>query len=115
MAIDWKSAYASLQKSAEAEFPPACLHYLLQVLRTVQPANAEKKTTPMELTSHFRRQSRKDFGPLLPMVLQEWRMAGPAEFGRGMVLLGRMGCLNLEPSDTLESFIGDDPRTFLDA
>ena len=115
MSLDWKAAYAALQKTAETKFPPACLQYLLQVLRSAQPSESGPSLTPSALTLHFRRQSKQDFGPLLPMVLQDWGLLRPENFGQAMLLLGRQGCINLDPADTIESFSGEDPRSFLDA
>jgi len=101
--LDWKSVYAAMHRDGEAAFPPAALHYVLQIVR----ASAKTDTRPEALIATFRRALRNDFGPLLGDVVTEWNIRNPADFGRAILLLGKYRCLSLEPSDTAEAFAAD--------
>ncbi len=103
MALDWKNAYAKMQAGGEAAFPPACLHYVLQLCRSPRP-NSGSVLTPEEFTGLFRKQAKRDFGSLMASVLEDWGLQSPQDLGKAVVLLGRYGCLSLEPTDTVESF-----------
>jgi uncharacterized repeat protein (TIGR04138 family) len=111
---DWKNAYAGLQKKGEAEFPPACLHYVLQATRLAFRERGNKGLTPNELIGVFRQRLRRDFGPLLAAVLEDWGLRAPEDLGKAVLLLGRAGCLIPGPEDTLAAY-GADSRGFSDA
>ena len=104
--LDWKTVYATMHERGEADFPPAGLYYVLQLSRQASRARDSRPVTPNELYEDFSRQTRRDFGPMAPDVLEEWSLNTPGNFGRAVVLLGRHGCLTLEPSDTIEAFEG---------
>jgi uncharacterized repeat protein (TIGR04138 family) len=107
VALDWKTAYAEMHAKGEADFPPACLHYLLQLNRMAFRNQSGRALTPAELVEAFRKQTRRDFGPLQGKVCEDWGMRGPADLGRAILLMGRYGCLSLDSSDTVESFAMD--------
>ncbi len=112
MARDWKGAYAGMHARGEADFPPACLYYVLQLNRQISRERSGRPMTPEELTEYFRKRIRIDFGPLANRVLQEWGPT-PEHLGRAVVLLGRHGCLKLDATDTAASFAADS-RSFID-
>jgi uncharacterized repeat protein (TIGR04138 family) len=103
LALEWKSVYASMHAQNEAAFPPAGLHYVLQLSRGLYRAHS-RDVAPAELLEEFRKQTRRDFGPLLPTVLEDWGLKGSENLGKAVSLLGRYGCLTLEPGDTVEAF-----------
>jgi uncharacterized repeat protein (TIGR04138 family) len=108
--LDWKSVYASMHRDGEAAFPPAALHYVLQLVRKRAGTQAGANTellTPASIITTFRGSVRGDFGPLTREVLDEWKLRTPEELGKAVLLLGRYRCLTLEPSDTLEAFAID--------
>jgi len=113
VARDWKTAYAEMHARGEAEFPPAGLHYLLEIIRNSARERGEKHLASGEFSEYFRKRIRNDFGPLTNSVLREWGLAHPKDLGRALNLLGRHGCLKLDDSDTPESFAMDS-RTFLE-
>jgi uncharacterized repeat protein (TIGR04138 family) len=103
MPLDWKTAYASMHTEHRAAFPPAGLHYVLQLNRKL--FNAHHRTiTPAELWQEFGKHTRRDFGPLVAQVLSDWKLGTPEDLGNAVVLLGSYGCLTLEPTDTVEAF-----------
>ena len=104
MAADWKSAYADMQVRGEAAFPPAGLHYVLQLTRLAAQVHEGHAITPEQLLEDFRRQTRRDFGALVSTVLEDWKFHSPEDLGRAVVLLGQYGCLTLDAADTVESF-----------
>ena len=104
--LDWKSVYAAMHHDGEAAFPPAALHYVLQLVRK-STVNANTPLTPDAIITTFRGSVRSDFGPLTRGVLDEWNLRTPEELGRAVLLLGRYRCLSLEPTDTLEAFALD--------
>ena len=108
--LDWKSVYATLHRDGEAAFPPAALHYVLQLIRQRVPKEAGSGSTPLTpeaIITTFRVSVRKDFGPLTREVLDEWNLRTPDQLGKAVLLLGRYQCLSLEPSDTQEAFAAD--------
>ena len=104
MAADWKSAYAEMHLRGEAVFPPAGLYYVLQLTRQTVQTREDRVASPGQLLEDFRKQIRRDFGTLASRVLQDWEFHSPEDLGRAVVLLGRYGCLTLEPADTVEAF-----------
>jgi uncharacterized repeat protein (TIGR04138 family) len=109
MPLDWSSAYADMHAKGEALRPPACLHYVLEgVHRAARESGAPDGTlTPDEIIAGFRARARRDFGPLLHDVLEDWGLRSPAELGEAVLLLGRFGLLTLSPGDTPEAFAAD--------
>jgi len=103
MALDWKTAYASMHAHNEATFPPAGLHFVLQLSRQIYRSH-NRAVTPAELLEEFRKKTRRDFGPLEQQVLDDWGIHTPEDLGKAVALLGRYGCLTLEPTDTVEAF-----------
>ena len=110
--LEWKSVYAAMHRDGEAVFPPAALHYILQLVRKhggtpPSPDTAPPPLTPKAIITTFRKSIHSDFGPLSREVLEDWKLRTPGELGRAVLLLGRYHCLSLEPSDTLEAFGAD--------
>ncbi len=103
MPLDWKTVYASMHARNEATFPPAALHYILQLSRRLYDAH-HRAVTPAELCGEFHGTTLRDFGALLPCVLEDWGLNSAEDLGRAVALLGRYGCLTLEPTDTVEAF-----------
>ena len=104
--LDWKSVYAAMHRDGEAAFPPAALHYVLQLVRK-RTTSGSTPLTPEAIITTFRVSVHSDFGPLTREVLEEWNLRTPEQLGRAVLLLGRYHCLTLEPSDTLEAFLAD--------
>lgn len=105
----WSAAYARLHREGLAEFPPACLHYVLELVRRV--SHEEGPPGPAALTAAFRAATRDDFGPLRRDVLDEWGVRRPAALGRAVALLGHAGCLILDEEDA-PAFYAADARAF---
>lgn len=106
MSIAWKEAYAAMHRDGAADFPAAALLYVLELTRA-EARNRGAAVPPGELVAAFRRAARGDFGPLLPRVLEDWGLARPEDLGRAVMLLGRYGCLSLDPGDSVDAFAGD--------
>ena len=104
MALDWKNAYAGIQARGEAAYPPAGLHYLLQVCRQASTRTEGRPLTPEELVKNFHQAARRDFGSLKNRVLEDWSLRSAEDLGKAVVLLGSCDCLLLEPTDTVEAF-----------
>jgi uncharacterized repeat protein (TIGR04138 family) len=102
----WKAAYASLYREGSADFPPACLHYVLELVRRVS-RDRGTTLTPAETTRAFRDAIRADFGALAGEVLADWELRTPQDLGHAVELLGRYGCLTLDSEDTPEHFALD--------
>ena len=100
---DWKTAYEAMHDRGEAVFPPAGLHYVLQLSRQIFRAR-NRPVTPSELLGEFRKQTRRDLGPMVAQVLENWGLKTSEDLGKAVILLGRYGCLTLEPADTIEAF-----------
>lgn len=105
-AAGWKTAYAAMHQDGAADFPPACLHYVLDMVRGAA-RDGEGSLTPAATIAAFRRSTRADFGPLADEVLADWEMRTPENLGRAVTLLGRYGCLALDAGDTAENFAAD--------
>ena len=104
MALNWKSTYALMHAKGKADFPSACLYYVLEITRQGYQHRSNQPSTSSELIQDFRKKTKADFGPLLSMVLEEWNMKMPSDLGKAVMLLGSFGCLHLTSQDTLESF-----------
>ncbi len=104
--LEWKTVYATLHGDGEAAFPPAALHYVLQLVRK-RAGSVSTPLTPEAIITTFRVNVYNDFGPLTYEVLDEWNLRTPEQLGKAVLLLGRYRCLSLEPSDTLEAFATD--------
>lgn len=111
MPLDWTSAYADLHAQGEATFPPACLRYVLDGVLAEARAGArdggDGHVTPARIVARFRARAQRDFGALLPEVLEGWNLTTPAELGEAVRLLARQGLLTLSPEDTPEAFAED--------
>jgi uncharacterized repeat protein (TIGR04138 family) len=106
MAMEWRTAYAAMHRAGDAEFSPACLAYVLTVVRETS-FGREVPLTPGEFVTHFRARIRRDFGPLLRETLADWELRTPEDLGRAIALLGKYDCLTLAPTDTVEAFAKD--------
>jgi len=104
MAVDWKSAYAEMHAAGEAAFPPAALLDVLQLCRRLFQERGGQGVAPADIVAAFRAQTRRDFGPLLGAVLEDWRLQSPEALGRAVLLLAKYHCLTLSPTDTLAAF-----------
>jgi len=100
---DWKTAYAAMHDRGEAVFPPAGIHYVLQLSRQICRAR-NRPVTPSELLDEFRKQTRRELGPMVAQVLESWGLTTSEDLGKAVVLLGHYGCLTLEPAETIEAF-----------
>jgi uncharacterized repeat protein (TIGR04138 family) len=107
----WKAAYASLYRDGCADFPPACLHYVLELVRSAA-RNHGAALTPAATTQAFREAIRADFGALAGEVLEDWDLRTPKDLGHAVELLGRYGCLTLDSEDTPEHFALDTGSLF---
>ncbi len=107
MPPDWKTCYASLHARGEATFPPAGLHYLLQLTRQAYRDRGGKPLLPREWTEEFRRRIRADFGRLGPAVLEHWELRRAEDLGQALLLLGQIGCLQLGAEDTVSAFAAE--------
>lgn len=105
----WSAAYARLHREGLAEFPPACLYYVLELVRHV--SRTDGPPDPAALIAAFRAATRRDFGPLRDDVLADWALTRPADLGRAVALLGHVGCLVLEAGDDPARYAAD-PRPF---
>jgi uncharacterized repeat protein (TIGR04138 family) len=109
----WTTVYATMHRDGAAAFPPACLHYVLELVRNEAHAaqagtqGAPALLTPADTTLAFRRAARGDFGPLRDDVLEDWELRTPEDLGKAVTLLGRYGCLTLEDGDTPAAFATD--------
>ena len=99
----WKAAYAALYHDGAASFPPASMHYVLEVVRSAVH-NRGNALTPADTTEAFREAVRSDFGPLSDAVLADWELRTPKDLGHAVDLLGRSGCLTLDSEDVPENF-----------
>ncbi len=106
MTMEWRTAYAAMHRAGDAGFPPACLAYVLTVVREAS-FGRETPLTPGELIRNFRDRIRRDFGPLLRETLDDWGLRIPEDLGRAIALLGKYDCLTLAPADTVEAFAED--------
>ena len=104
MATDWKTAYAEMHAKSEAMFPPAALHYVVELCRQASQRREGRVVTPEELTEDFRKQFRRDFGSMGNEVRNDWGIHSSADLGKAVILLGKYGCLTLEPTDTEDAF-----------
>jgi hypothetical protein len=116
----WTEAYASLHRDGVAHFPPACLHYVLNIVRQASfvwgerdpveiedlagPEMAPVRPTPRSVPpaaviKAFRSAIRNDFGALRDEVLEDWGLRTPADLGLAITLLGQAGALTLEEGD----------------
>jgi uncharacterized repeat protein (TIGR04138 family) len=110
---NWTEAYADLHRTGYADFPPACLHYVLEVVRNA--ARAETASTPpirsilsaAGVIAAFRAATRTDFGALRAAVLDDWGLRAPRDLGRAVAHLGRAGCLIVDEGDSLEHYSVD--------
>lgn len=112
MSRRWTSAYAAMHRDGAAAFPPACLHYVLDLVRAESGRRGEPGTsvgplTPTETSAAFRRAAHADFGPLVDEVLSDWRLETPAALGEAVALLGAYGCLTLDAGDSPQAFATD--------
>jgi uncharacterized repeat protein (TIGR04138 family) len=116
MSTRWTSAYAAMHRDGAAAFPPACLHYVLDLVRaesarrgpgTGGSGMSGGPLTPTETSAAFRRATRADFGPLVDDVLADWKLETPAALGEAVALLGAYGCLTLEAGDSPQAFATD--------
>jgi uncharacterized repeat protein (TIGR04138 family) len=106
MSPGWKDAYAAMHRAGEASFPPAGLHYVLELVRHATRARGAA-LSPADTIASFRRAARADFGPLRAGVLAEWGLETPAALGSAIHLLARHDCLTLEESESPEDFTID--------
>jgi len=104
MSLDWKTAYAGMHESGETSYPPAALHYLLQICRQASGHIENHLLTPEQLVNEFRKRSQRDFGSMKTSVLEDWKLHTSEDLGKAVLLLAKHHCLTLEPSDTLEAF-----------
>jgi uncharacterized repeat protein (TIGR04138 family) len=107
----WKAAYASMYRDGSADFPPACLHYVLELVRSTSRQHGSE-LTPAATTRAFREAIRADFGALAGEVLEDWGLRTPKDLGHAVELLGRYGCLTLDSEDTPEHFALDTGSLF---
>jgi uncharacterized repeat protein (TIGR04138 family) len=112
MSTGWKSAYAAMHRDGAAAFPPACLHYVLELVRTESgrrggSGTSDSALTPADTSAAFRRAARADFGPLVDDVLKDWNLETPAALGEAVALLGAYGCLTLDAGDSPQAFATD--------
>jgi uncharacterized repeat protein (TIGR04138 family) len=111
MADGWKEAYAAMHRDGAAAFPPACLHYVLGMVRhsarQEHGSGGSPSLSPSGTVAAFRRAVRADFGPLAGEVLKDWALLTPGDLGRAVDLLGRYGCLSLDAGDSPEAFATD--------
>jgi|GEM_PF-4291659 len=107
----WLNAYARLHREGLAEFPPAALHYVLNVVRQAG-SEAESLHTgslgPAAVSAAFRAATRADFGPLRSFVLEDWGLLTPGDLGRAISRLGHAGCLTLDDGDAPEYYALDE-------
>jgi uncharacterized repeat protein (TIGR04138 family) len=102
----WKSAYEAMHRDGVADFPPACLHYVLELIRAESNRHGGP-LTPAESSAAFRRAVHADFGPLCDEVLVEWNLRTPGDLGNAVALLGTYGCLSLDAGDSPQAFATD--------
>jgi uncharacterized repeat protein (TIGR04138 family) len=124
----WTEAYAGLYRDGVAHFPPACLHYVLNIVRQASLVGSENDPVErIDLTGHetahtrpaprsvppagvikaFRSAVRNDFGTLRDDVLEDWGLRTPADLGLAITLLGQAGALTLEEGDAPECYSPD--------
>lgn len=112
MSTGWKTAYAAMHRDGAAVFPPACLHYVLELIRAESgrqggSGRSEGSLTPADTSAAFRRAAHADFGPLAGEVLNDWKLETPAALGEAVALLGAYGCLTLDAGDSPQAFATD--------
>jgi uncharacterized repeat protein (TIGR04138 family) len=95
-----------MHRDGAAAFPPACLHYVLELVRNESRRRAAV-LPPADMVAAFRRAARSDFGSLCREVLEDWELRVPADLGHAVLLLGRYGCLSLDAEDTPGAFATD--------
>lgn len=116
----WLTAYDRLHREGLAAFPPAALHYVMNVVRqaTQNPelkeitgaSEVEERAThaasigPAAVIAAFRTATRADFGPLQAFVLSDWGLKTPADLGLAVSHLGHAGCLTLDDGDAPEFY-----------
>lgn len=108
-------AYAAAHRAGRADVPPACLRFVLEVVRAAA-ARHGRGLTPADTVQALAEASRREFGPLDAVVREEWGLQDGADVARALRLLEACGAVTLAPEDTGAAFAGaawpsPEPRT----
>ncbi len=88
-------------------FVVAALGETVRTLPADRLADAERRhLSGRELTAGVVRIAREEFGPLAPMVFQEWGVCANEDIGTMVFELVAAGQLSARPEDTLSDFKG---------
>jgi|GEM_PF-5757077 len=105
MALDFKSALASVKEKGNPDFPTECLYWLLQNVRRMPTFEAgDQKDSPDDCRDFLLAQAKRQFGEMAETVFRSWTLVDGSRLFAALHLLSEMGALHLSPRDTLENF-----------
>lgn len=110
MTRNFVEAYATAHRAGDATFPPACLRFVHDAVRTAARhlndghGDGAASLSPAETVRVLADAARREFGPLDAVVRAEWGLLDGADAGRAVRLLSDCGALTLAPGDTEDAF-----------
>ncbi|HLB32601.1 MAG: hypothetical protein A3F67_05465 [Verrucomicrobia bacterium RIFCSPHIGHO2_12_FULL_41_10] len=97
--------------SKDSRYQTECYFFLRDVLNFVikrrrksRKENISSHVSPVELLEGFRLQLLKEFGPMVPTVLDYWGIKDSSDVGQVVFHLVEAGVLGKTANDTLDSF-----------
>ena len=104
-AVDELRAHGSRFAREAYVFVVAALGETVRALPAERLADSERRhLTGQELTAGVVRIAREEFGPLAPMVFQEWGVCATEDIGSIVFELVAAGQLSARPEDTMDDF-----------